>query len=372
MRKHRVAIIGCGSISGRYMRNLATFPHLEVAACADWVREAAEARAREQGIPRVCETEQILADDGIDTVINLTPPREHFPVTAACLKAGKHVYSEKPLALTLAQGKELLELARARGLRLGCAPDTFLGGGLQTCMKLIADGWIGRPLAATAFLMRSPPELDNPNVTFIYEQGAGPLFDMGPYYLTALVALLGPIRRVAAFSRMDRTERILAIGPHAGLGLRVESPTYLAGVIELAQGQVASLVTTFDCRGSTLPHMEIYGTEGTILTPDPNSFGGPVKLARAGGGEWASIPLTHRYSEEFRGLGAADMIHALQNGRDAFRANGERAYHVLEAMHGLLESAETGNGYRMESTCEKPSPMPICLVEGMVAGYPVF
>ncbi len=280
--RSRIGVVGCGAISGRYLRNLATFPHLEVVACADIDGERAKARAQEFHVPRVCGVEELIASRDIDMVINLTVPKAHHAVSAAALRAGKHVYSEKPLAVTLREGKELLDLAAARRLSLGCAPDTFLGGGLQTCAKLIADGWIGKPIAANAFMMRSPPEFSNPNVTFIYEKGAGPMFDMGPYYLTALAVLLGPIRRIAASSQITSPDRIITVAPNAGRKLAVEAPTHLAGVLDFQSGAVATLVTTFDCWASTLPNIEIYGTEGTLIVPDPNTFGGPVGLPGRG------------------------------------------------------------------------------------------
>jgi predicted dehydrogenase len=369
--KHRIGVVGCGAISGRYLKNLKTFPHVEVVACADVDAGRAKARATEFAV-RPCGVDELVSSRDVDIVVNLTPPKAHHAVSAASLKAGKHVYSEKPLAVSREEGKELLDLAASRRLLIGCAPDTFLGAGLQTCAKLLTDGWIGKPIAANAFMMRSPPEFSNPDVTFIYEKGAGPLFDMGPYYLTALVVLLGPLRRIAASSQITTPNRFITVAPNAGKRLAVEAPTHLAGVLDFQSGAVGTLVTTFDVWASTLPNIEVYGTEGTLLVPDPNTFGGPVRFTRAGSAEWQSVPLSHRYKEEFRGLGVADMAHALQTGRPSFRARGDLAYHVLEAMHGFLISSETGKYYEMQSTCEKPAPLPISLVEGMVEGYPIF
>jgi predicted dehydrogenase len=201
-------------------------------------------------------------------------------VSAAALTAGKNVHSEKPLAVSF-----------GHGTLLGCAPDTFLGAGLQTSLKLITDGWIGRPVAAAAFMMRSPPEYSNPGVTFIYEKGAGPLFDMGPYYLTALVVILGPIRRVSACCPITSAERFLMVGPGTGQRLAVETPTHVASTLEFQSGAVATLVTSFDIRASGLPDIEVYGSDGTMSVPDPNTFGGPVRIRRADDPEWTTMPL---------------------------------------------------------------------------------
>jgi predicted dehydrogenase len=363
--KTRVGIVGCGAISDTYISTLQTFRHLAVIACADIDPSRSRQRAAERGIARCTGVEELLAAEDVDIVVNLTPPKEHYKVSAAALAAGKNVYSEKPLAVSFGEGKDLIALARRHGKLLGCAPDTFLGAGLQTSLKLIADGWIGRPVAAAAFMMRSPPEYSNPGVTFIYEKGAGPLFDMGPYYLTALVVILGPIRRVSACCPIPSAERFLMVGPNTGQRLAVETPTHVASTLEFQSGAVATLVTSFDIRASGLPDIEVYGSDGTISVPDPNTFGGPVRIRRADDPEWTTMPLCHRHSEETRGLGVAEMAHALQNGQKGFRTSAELACHVLEAMHGILASSDTGRHYEMQSRCAAPGPLPVVFTGGV-------
>lgn len=361
----RIGIIGCGGISGTYVRTLRTFPGLRLEACADLVAERARSLAEEHGVPTWCSVDELLGNPRIGLVVNLTPPKAHHAVTLSILRAGKHAYSEKPLAATLEQGRELVETARANGLALGCAPDTFLGAGLQTCRELVDGGTIGEPVAVSAFQMRSPPEAEARFVPFAYEAGGGPLFDMGPYYLTALVGLLGPIRRVAAFARVSWPDRIASLPPHAGLRLVVETPTWATGVIEFQSGVVGTLITTYDAWASKLPHLEVYGTGGTLLAPDPNGFGGPVAICTRAAPEWRRITLTRAYGGEYRGLGIADMADAMQRGRPP-RASGDLAFHVLESLHGFLESSRTGSAYAVASTCDRPAPLPSDLAEGTV------
>jgi predicted dehydrogenase len=358
-----VGIIGCGGISGTYARVMNTFGGLSLAACADVVEDRARTLAREHGIPRWCGVDELLGDPGIDLVVNLTPPKAHHAVTMAILKSGKHAYSEKPLAATIEQGRELVQTARANGLALGCAPDTFLGAGLQTCRELIDGGAIGTPVAASAFQMRSPPEAEARFVPFAYEAGGGPLFDMGPYYLTALVSLLGPIRRVTGIGQVSWADRIASRPPRAGMRLAVEMPTYATGVMEFQGGAVGTLITTYDVWASNLPHLEIYGTTGTLLAPDPNCFGGPVAIRGRGETGWRQVVPSRAYGEDSRGLGVADLAHALQHRRH-HRANDDLAFHVLEALHGILESSKTGHTWALASTCERPSPLPSDLGEG--------
>lgn len=361
----KVGVIGCGNISGVYLKNMTqVFDILEVAACADLVRARAEARAREyEGVePRTVE--DLLADPDIEIVVNLTPPGAHAEVALAALRAGKSVYNEKPLAITRREGRELLETAQAQGVLLGCAPDTFLGGGLQTCRKLIDDGWIGEPVAATAFMMSHGHESWHPDPEFFYKPGGGPMFDMGPYYLTALVSLLGPVRRVTGSARITFPQRLITSEPKAGTVIDVEVPTHVAGVMDFAQGAVGTIITSFDVWGARLPRIEIYGTEGSLACPDPNTFGGPVLVKRRRG-EWAEVPLTHGYTENRRGLGVADMAYARRTGRPQ-RASGELAYHVLDVMCAFQEASESDRHVLLESACERPAPLPLGLREGVL------
>ncbi|MGG1311991.1 MULTISPECIES: Gfo/Idh/MocA family protein [Cohnella] len=360
MGKMKVGIIGTGNISGIYFQNGSRFESMEIVACADLDVERAKAKGSEYGI-RGCSVEELLADPEIQLVINLTIPQAHASVCIQALEAGKHVYVEKPLSVTREEGKRVLELARQKGLRVGSAPDTFLGGGIQTSIKLIEDGWIGTPIGATAFMMSGGHESWHPAPEFYYQKGGGPMFDMGPYYLTALVALLGPIARVTGSARISFPERTITSQPKAGQKITVEVPTHVAGVIDFASGPIGTLLTSFDVKGgSALPRIEVYGSAGTLQVPDPNTFGGPIRYCRAGSKEWSEIPLVYGYAENARGVGAADMAKAIMTGRP-HRASGELAYHVLEAMHGFHEASEQGKHYVMESTCERPAPLPLGL-----------
>lgn len=299
----------------------------------------------------------------IQMVINLTIPQAHADVNLKVLEAGKHTYVEKPFSVAREDAQKVLELASRKGLRVGGAPDTFLGGGIQTSIKLIEDGWIGTPIGATAFMVCGGHESWHPSPEFYYQVGGGPMFDMGPYYLTALVAMLGPIRRVTGSARISFPERTITSKPKYGQKVKVEVPTHVAGIMDFESGAVGTILTSFDVRGgSMLPRIEVYGSHGTILVPDPNGFGGAVQVWRAGAQQWSTVPLTHGYAENARGVGAADMAKAIQTGRK-HRANGELAYHVLEAMHGFHDASEQGVHYRMKSTCEKPEPLPLGLAD---------
>ncbi|MFD0696066.1 Gfo/Idh/MocA family protein [Paenibacillus sp. GCM10027628] len=363
MSTKKIGIIGCGNISAIYMKNIPSFAHLELVACADLDLTRAQARAAEFGIAKAYTVDQLLADPEIDIVINLTIPAAHAEVCIQVLEAGKHVYVEKPLAVTREEGLHILDVARRKGLLVGSAPDTFLGGGIQTCLKLINDGWIGTPVAATAFMMSRGHEHWHPDPEFYYQKGGGPMFDMGPYYLTALVALLGPIRRVTGSAGISYPERTISSEKKYGQRIAVETPTHIAGVLDFHSGAIATLVTSFDINGGTqLPNIEIYGSHGSLRVPDPNTFGGPVYIRKTGT-DWEPIPLTHGYADNSRGLGVAAMAQALLTGQnDAHRANGELAYHVLEAMHGFHDASDTGTHYKMKSSCEKPEPLPVHFV----------
>lgn len=362
MEKIKVGIIGTGNISGIYFQNGKKFDSMEVVACADLDVERAKAKAAEYGI-RGSSVEDLLADPEVQLIINLTIPLAHASVCLKALEAGKHVYVEKPLAVTREEGLQVLELARSKGLLVGSAPDTFLGGGIQTSVKLVEDGWIGTPIGATAFMVCGGHESWHPAPEFYYHKGGGPMFDMGPYYLTALIALLGPITRVTGSTRISFPERTITSQPKFGQKVKVETPTHIAGIMDFASGPIGTLLTSFDVKGGTqLPRIEVYGSEGTLLVPDPNGFGGPVSIWRAGSKEWSEIPLTHGKVENARGVGAADMAKAIQSGRK-HRANGDMAYHVLEAMHGFHDASEQGVHYVMKSTCEKPAPLPLGLSE---------
>jgi predicted dehydrogenase len=357
LEKVRVGLIGCGNISGIYLKNCTRFDILDVTACADLDMTRAQAKANEYGIPRALTVTDLLADPSIEMVINLTTPDAHAEIALAAIKAGKSVYNEKPLTMRRQDAQALLTAAAAKGLRVGGAPDTFLGGGLQTCRKLIDDGAIGKPVSAAASMVCHGHESWHPDPEFYYKAGGGPMFDMGPYYLTALVTLIGPVRRVAGATQITFPERLITSQPKAGTKIVVDVPTHVTGLLEFADGAMGTIVTSFDVWASELPLIEIHGTLGTLSVPDPNSFGGTVRLRRASDRAWETVSLTHGYTENSRGLGVADMAYALRTGVP-HRANGELAYHVLDIMHAIHDSAEHGRYMVLESTCPRPHPLP--------------
>ena len=359
----KAGIIGCGNIAPAYVKGCGVFPIVELVACADIRPEAAEQFAAAHGL-RALSVDELLADPAIDIVINLTVPRVHAEVSLAIIAADKHVYSEKPLAVTREDGQAILQAAEKAGVRVGCAPDTFLGGGLQTVRKLIDDGAIGEPVAATAFMLSHGPESWHPNPAFFYEVGGGPLLDMGPYYLTALVNCLGPVRRVTGSARRSFAERIATSEAHQGERLPVEVNTHVSGVLDFARGPVATLIMSFDVWMHTLPRLEIYGADGTIIVPDPNRFDGMVKVWSAETHSWREQPLTHS-PDVGRGIGVADMAYALRSGRP-HRASGELAYHVLDIMHGIEEASREGVHVTLRSTCPQPAALPPHLPAGVL------
>lgn len=348
-----VGIIGCGVISGIYLKNAAFFPQIEVRAVADMRPEAAQERAAEFGVEAMTP-EALMARDDIDIVLNLTIPAAHADVGHAAIAAGKHVYSEKPLTGTLDEAHRLTEAAAAAGVRLGCAPDTFLGGAHQTARALVDAGRIGQPTAGTATLMLPGHEAWHPNPDFYYVPGGGPLLDMGPYYITAMVNLLGPVVRVSALASRGRDTRTIATGPRTGETFPVEVATHVAGVMEFGSGALVQITTSFEVKKHRHTPLELYGTEGTLVIPDPNRFDGSVELFD---GDWAEQPMTHAHGDDnYRGLGLADMAAGIIENRP-HRANGALALHVLEVMEALLASSDQGAAVAISSTCERPSPL---------------
>jgi predicted dehydrogenase len=352
----RVGLIGCGYISEIYLRNAARFASYEIVACADAVPDRALEKAAEHGIPYVMTVEDLLAEPDIEVVLNLTTPDAHAAIAQSALDAGKGVYNEKPLTISLAEGARLVETAQQSGLRLGAAPDTFLGAGLQTCRQLLDEGVIGEPVAATAFMLNHGHEGWHPQPDFYYQLGGGPLFDMGPYYLTALVSLLGPIRRVTGSARASFSERTIRSQPRAGERIPVEVPTHLASVLDFASGPIGTLVTSFDVWADNTPQLEIYGSEGSLSVPDPNTFGGPVRLRLVGDDDWRDVPVTLPYADNSRGLGLADMAAALRSG-EPHRASGDLAYHVLEVMHAVETASSEGRHIEIVSAPARPEPL---------------
>jgi len=367
MKTVKIGIIGCGNISSAYLRTVQTFDILECVALADLDLERARARAEEFGVPKACTTEELLADPEIELVVNLTIPAAHFEVSMAIIEAGKHVYTEKPLAIIREDGAKILDAAKAKGVRVGCAPGTFIGGGLQTCRKLLDDGAIGRPVAAAAFMMSHGAEHWHPDPAFLYQIGAGPMFDMGPYYLTALTTLLGPITRVAGSAGIQISPRTITSKPKYGEQIIVRTPDHVTGTFTFASGVIGTIITSTAVWAASLPRIEIYGTDGTLSLPDPNSLGGPVKLAKAGESEFTEIPLTHGHadSRQMWGIGVADMAHALRSGR-AHRASGAQGYHVLDLMQAFLDSSRDVQYAQITSTIEQPKALPLGLAESVL------
>ncbi|MHB1452983.1 MAG: Gfo/Idh/MocA family protein [Saccharofermentanales bacterium] len=359
MQKTKIGVVGCGNISAIYFENLTKkFTNTEVYACSDLIGDLAGAAAEKWNIPHIMTLEQMFEDPVIDIILNITTPQSHFPICRKALQAGKHVYVEKPLSLTFEEGCELAEIARQKGLLLGGAPDTFLGAGIQTSMKLIADGTIGETIGASAFMMCHGHESWHPAPEFYYKTGGGPLFDMGPYYLTALVSLMGGVREVAGMTEKAFETRTITSEPLYGKIVDVEVPTHVSALLRFANGAVASLVTSFDVWGSTLPRIEIYGTKGTILVPDPNTFGGPVLLATAGGKGFEEVALTHRYSENSRGVGVSDMARCLVDGGRP-RAGCDLTNHVLEIMCAIDRSNDSRCFHELTSEYIKAPPLDI-------------
>jgi predicted dehydrogenase len=362
----RVGLIGCGDISRQYFENLKPFgAYAKFTACADLDLERAKAKAAEHGL-KASTVNELLADPDIDAILNLTIPAAHASVNLAALKAGKHVYCEKPFSLTYKEGAQVLKEAQKRKLRIGCAPDTVLGGGVQTCRKLIDEGAIGKPVAAFANMLCHGHESWHPNPVFYYQKGGGPLFDMGPYYLTSLVLLIGPVKSVTALAKMTFKERTITNKISPGKKIKVEVPTHLSGELEMTNGAIATVNMSFDIWRSNMPLLEVHGTEGSLSVPDPNGFGGEVKLWTTKNREWETIPLTH--TEKIgRGTGLADMAFSEQTGRKQHRLNGELALHVVEVMEAFHTSAKAGRTVNLKSRPKQPEPLPAGLDVGELA-----
>ncbi|HEY3868104.1 MAG TPA: Gfo/Idh/MocA family oxidoreductase [Actinocrinis sp.] len=353
----RVGVVGAGQISGAYLRTIPGLANLRVTAIADL--DAARAAAAAQDLPgaRAIAPDELYAADDVDLVLNLTIPAAHGEVAHAAIAAGKHVYGEKPLAATTAEARALLEAAAGAGVRVGCAPDTVLGTGVQTARAVLDAGEVGAPVAASAFMVTPGHERWHPAPEFYYRPGGGPLLDMGPYYLTALVTLLGPVRRVVGMASTPRATRIVGSGPRAGAEFPVEVATHVTGVLEHESGALSTLLMSFDVWAGALPRIEVYGTGGSLSVPDPNGFAGEVRIFRAEAKEWEPVQERGGYPGASRGFGIADLARALAEG-GPHRADGRLAYHVLDVMESLLAAARTGNAANVASSCDRPAAVP--------------
>jgi predicted dehydrogenase len=352
-----VGVIGCGAICGQYFQASKRFLNLNIVACADLNPAAAAAAAATYAVPRACGVAELLRLDDVELVLNLTVPKAHAPVSLAALEAGKHVYLEKPLGLNRAEGLQLLDTAGRKGLLVGCAPDTFLGAGLQTSRRAIDDGRIGKPLAFTAFMMCPGHESWHPSPEFYYEIGGGPMFDMGPYYLTALLNLLGPVRRITGMASIAIPRRTITSQPKTGKTITVETPDHVAGLMEFAGGAVGTIIQSFATHHAPNGTIAIYGTEGTLHVPDPNHFSGAVRLRMKGDSDWTDLPpvFPHDYG---RSVGLADMAGAIRDGRP-FRASGAQAMAVLDLMAGFLDSSANERHYHPTAPYQRPEPLPM-------------
>lgn len=352
----RVGLIGCGNICGIYLNNAAILPDIEIIALADADNARAQAKAKEFNIPRALSVDALLGDPQVECVLNLTPPAAHASIAKAALSAGKHIYNEKPLAIELADCAAILALAEQKKLRVGCAPDTFMGAGLQTCCDAIDRGLIGVPVGGTAFMMYGGPESWHPSPEFFFKKGAGPMFDMGPYYLTAFITMLGPVKRVSGSARITHATRTITSEPLKGTVITVDTPTHISGLIEFTKGETVTLTTSFDVPHHTLPCIELFGSEGTIRVPDPNGFGDPVRIKHKDDKDWSELPHVHTFSKNWRGIGLNDMARAIRGMQHAHAASGQLAHHVTACMHGFLRSSDEGRRLNIEVPAVRPNP----------------
>jgi predicted dehydrogenase len=350
-----IGIIGTGNISDAYLRAAPGFPILRILACADANPDVAAAKAAQWGIKALLVAD-LLADPHIDIVLNLTTPQHHVTVGLQALAAGKHVYAEKPLAVSLTDALQLVDAAKQTGLRVGSAPDTFLGGSHQTARRAVDAGAIGHVVAGSAYMMVPGHERWHPNPDFYYQPGGGPMLDMGPYYLTCLINLLGPVRSVTGMQSTPRQTRTIGSGPRMGQSFDVAVPTHISGLLDFANGAQITITTSFDVWKHGHNHIELYGSEGSMIVSDPNQFQGDIQ-ASVKGGDWAIIPQTHAYGQDnHRILGLADMAHAITENRP-HRANLDLALHVLEVMEAISASAVTGKQQTMAHGCVRPAAL---------------
>ncbi len=361
-----IGIIGCGNISDAYLKAAPQFPVLNIIACADLNMQAAQAKAATYGAEAM-EVAALLADPRIDIILNLTTPQHHVSVGLQAIRAGKHVYAEKPLGIALPEALTLVQAAKDAGLRIGSAPDTFLGGVHQTARAAIDAGLIGDIVAGQAAMMCPGHELWHPNPDFYYQPGGGPLLDMGPYYLTCLINVLGPVAHVSGAVSTPQTNRTIGSGPRQGQTFAVQVPTHIAGLLTFASGAQITLTTSFDVWKHGANHIELYGRKGSMIVADPNQFAGAIRVS-AGKGDWADLPQSHSYGNgNYRILGLADMAQAILSNRP-HRANAGLALHVLEVMEGIMTSASTGHRVSMQHRCARPAALPDNLPFGVMEG----
>lgn len=352
----RIGIVGIGNISGIYLKNLSAYRSTTVTAVADLDKSRAEKAASEYSVPNVLSPDELVKHADVDVVLNLTIPAAHGALALEALRHGKHVYNEKPLSTDFGQAQEMVALAKSKGLLVGCAPDTFLGAGLQTCRKAIDDGLIGDIVGVQGYMMGRGPEGWHPSPEFFYKPGGGPMLDMGPYYLTAMVTLLGPVKRTSGFTRASFATRTVGSGPLEGSVITVETPTHLAGVLEFENGAIGELTTSFDVYAASHHWITIFGTKGTLKVPDPNCFDGKVEVWQESTKEWTELPLSFGFAVNSRGLGVLDMAYALKEGR-ANRASGDLALHILDIMLSFDKASKSGTYQNLTTGIARPLAM---------------
>ena len=357
-RPARVGLVGCGVISRAYAENARAFESFDIVACADLDPRRTEALATEHALAPMTIGE-LVADPAIDVLLNLTPPVAHVEVIRAALGAGKHVYTEKPLATTDGDAADLVAESERLGLRIGCAPDIFLGGAYQAARTLIDEGAIVEPLSASAAMLLGGQASWHPDPDIFFADGAGPLLDMGPYYITAIVALLGPVRRVAGFASMRTGDRTIEVGPRTGEVFRASTPTHTTAALELRSGATATLVASFEAPSQYVCDLQIYGSDGAIALPDPNNFGGSLRVRR-GQGEWEDVLYASLGPRECRGLGLSEMVDAIDAGRP-HRASGQLGRHVVDVARSILQSAAEGTAVEVEESADQPAPLPVTM-----------
>ncbi|MEQ4717576.1 Gfo/Idh/MocA family oxidoreductase [Nonomuraea sp. B19D2] len=357
-----MGVVGCGAISAQYFQTIDRLPQLRLVAVADLDLDRAREAVRPYAGVDVVSVAELMADPRVDVVLNLTVPAAHAEIALQAIAAGKDVYCEKPLAATVADAGQMLRAADAAGVRVGCAPDTVLGTGTQTARKAIDDGLIGRPIAATATMMTPGHERWHPNPDFYYVPGGGPLLDMGPYYITSLVTLLGPVTTVVGAASRTRAKRTIGSGPRRGEEIPVTVDTHVTGVLVHASGVLTTLVMSFDGAATKAPNIEVHGEKGSLVVPNPNHFDGSVLVSGVGEEGWRALPDSAGYIGAGRGMGLADF--AATPADEAPRAGGSLAFHVLDVMESLLASAHSGAAVSITSTCERPSPVDLLPAQG--------
>lgn len=356
MQRVKVGVIGCGNISNAYLTHMAEHELLDVAVCADLDVARARAKAVEHNVARACGVDELLADDDVQIVVNLTIPAAHAAVDLQIIEAGKHVWSEKPLAAEREDAMRVLDAAKAKGVRVGCAPDTFFGTGLQTARRAIDEGMIGKPVAATAFMMSRGHESWHPDPEFYYKAGGGPMLDMGPYYVTWLLQLLGAPSRVCGFSAIAIPQRTITSEPKHGQTIDVETPDHVTGSIEFEGGAIATVATSFAVRFSPLKFITVYGENGTLEVPNPNNFDNDVMIRCEGDDDWRTVECKHAEGL-LRGAGVADMARAILTGRP-HRADEQQAMTTLDVMLGFLDASRTGCAVTPQLRYERTAALP--------------